>query len=56
MAIEVFSLTRKMMTKKTAAVQRFFFGNRLSFFDPSVTPCWSGNKLAGEDGTGASFG
>jgi hypothetical protein len=25
MAVQVFSLMRKMMTKKTAAVQRFFY-------------------------------
>ena len=56
MAIEVFSLTRKMMTKKPLQCSGLFIGNRLSFFDPSVAPCWSGNKLAGEDGTGASFG
>jgi|Laugresbdmm110sn_2_1035109.scaffolds.fasta_scaffold00419_6 hypothetical protein len=57
MAVQVFSLTRKMMTKKTAAVQRFFLiVIRLSFLDPGVTPSWPGNKLAREDRTGAGFG
>jgi hypothetical protein len=57
MAIKVFSLTRKMMTiKNRCSAAVFLIGSRLSFFDPSVTPSWPCNKLAGEDRTGAGFG
>jgi hypothetical protein len=45
-----------MMKKKPLRCSGFFIGSRLSFFDPSVTPSWPGDKLAGEDGTGAGFG
>jgi hypothetical protein len=50
------SIHTRKSKKKPLQCSGFFIGNRLSFFDPSVTPSWPGDKLAGEDRTGAGFG